>query len=132
MKPSIMKKIGWNQCCSVGKRKVSYLLWDYTCADTFAPSFLNKISKKLVHASTYKKERKIRGYHDLGNQLIFIPVASETSGKEKRSTAISCSWSEGVYGVHFGNNPTLKKIEWNILLINLRIFDNLCLHFVFQ
>src|ERR1700761_5130964 len=56
------------------------LLWDYTCVDTFAQSYLNSTSKHIGSAAEKAERKKIDYYNQLANQFIFIPVASETSG----------------------------------------------------
>ncbi len=56
------------------------LLWNYTCADTFAPSYLDSTSRHVGHAAKQADRRKINQYSDLSEQFIFIPVATETSG----------------------------------------------------
>ncbi len=56
------------------------VLWDYTCSDTFAPSYIQGTSRQAGHAAKKAEQRKIHHYNDLANQFIFIPVATETSG----------------------------------------------------
>lgn len=56
------------------------LLWDYTCGDTFAPSYLNSTSKYIGYVAERAERRKIDHYSDLAHQFVFIPVATETSG----------------------------------------------------
>ena len=56
------------------------MLWDYTCRDTFAPSYLSSTSKHAGHAANKAEVDKINHYSELSNQFIFVPVASETSG----------------------------------------------------
>lgn len=56
------------------------LLWDFTCVDTFAPSYLNSTSRHVGSASRKAEREKITKYNDLLNQFIFVPVATKTSG----------------------------------------------------
>jgi len=56
------------------------LLWDFTCKDTFAPSYVNASSKQVGYVAKEGEKKKIRHYSDLANQFIFIPIAVETSG----------------------------------------------------
>ena len=56
------------------------LLWDYTCADTFALSYINKTAKEVGWAAKHAEEKKYEHYVDLREQFLFIPVATETSG----------------------------------------------------
>ena len=56
------------------------LLWDFTCKDTFAPSYLNSSSKHVGYVAKEGERIKISHYSDLADQFIFIPVATETSG----------------------------------------------------
>lgn len=56
------------------------LLWDYTCRDTFAPSYLDSTSKRMGYAAKQAENKKIDHYSDLANQFIFVPIATETTG----------------------------------------------------
>lgn len=56
------------------------LLWDYTCADTFAPSYLNHTAKEVGWAAKNAEDKKYEHYQHLREQFLFIPVATETSG----------------------------------------------------
>lgn len=56
------------------------LLWDYTCRDTFAPSYLNSSSRHVGHVAKEAERKKIDHYSELAHHFIFIPVATETSG----------------------------------------------------
>ena len=71
-KPDGMSLVPWTRGRS--------LLWDYTCVDTFAQSYLNSTSKHIGSAAEKAERKKIDHYNQLANQFIFIPVASETSG----------------------------------------------------
>ena len=55
-------------------------LWDFTCRDTFAQSYLNKTSQQAGHAANQAEIKKIHHYSDLADHFVFIPVATETSG----------------------------------------------------
>lgn len=56
------------------------LLWDYTCADTFAKSYVKRTARELGWAAKQAEDRKFGHYTDLMNQFIFVPIATETSG----------------------------------------------------
>lgn len=66
-RPDGMSLIPWSN----GKS----LLWDFTCGDTFAPSYLNNTSKHVGHVAKQAEKRKINHYSDLANQFVFVPVA---------------------------------------------------------
>ena len=113
------------------------LLWDYTCGDTFAPSYLNSSSKHIGYVAERAEREKISDYSNLANHFVFIPVASETSdvfGKlgmdlikkigskiddatnEKRATSyliqrISIAIQNGKCCINSGNNPTRKRFK---------------------
>ena len=56
------------------------LFWDFTCADTFAPSYLPATSITPGAAAKEAEQRKFKKYEDLAAQGIFVPIAIETSG----------------------------------------------------
>ena len=57
------------------------LLWDITCVDTFASSYVNNTSKKAGKAAEDAEKRKEAKYAELINDgYIFVPVAIETMG----------------------------------------------------
>lgn len=56
------------------------LLWDYTCGDTFAQSYLNRTSTEPGYVARQAEKLKYQKYNDLMDTFLFIPVASETSG----------------------------------------------------
>src|SRR5882672_10485546 len=56
------------------------LVWDFTCADTFAPSYLGRSSVCASWAAKKAEERKNTRYAFLQPRFIFVPVAVETSG----------------------------------------------------
>ena len=41
------------------------LLWDYTCADTFAKSYVNRTSRKRGYTAKQAEDEKYRNYTDL-------------------------------------------------------------------
>ena len=57
-----------------------YLFWDFTCADTFAPSYLPATSINPGAAAEEAEQRKFKKYKDLAAQGSFVPIAIETSG----------------------------------------------------
>jgi hypothetical protein len=56
------------------------LVWDFTCRDTFAPSYLNSTSRFCGHAAEKAETSKGRKYDFLKNRFIFTTIALETSG----------------------------------------------------
>ena len=56
------------------------LVWDVTCPDTFAPSYLQLTSKAAGKAAEKAERKKIQKYQELANKYIVMPVALETLG----------------------------------------------------
>ena len=56
------------------------LIWDFTCRDTFAPTYLPKTSRAAGAAAVVGEGNKRRDYAFLEARSIFVPVAIETSG----------------------------------------------------
>ena len=56
------------------------LVWDVTCADTFAPSYTSIASSKPGAISAQAEDRKYSKYSHLSSNHIFTPVSIETSG----------------------------------------------------
>ena len=56
------------------------LVWDYTCADTVAPSNLSLSVEGAGKAAEQAESRKIEHYTDLSTTYHFSPIASETFG----------------------------------------------------
>src|SRR6185369_11019075 len=56
------------------------LLWDFTCADTFAPSHLPSTSTTAGAAASTAEVAKRRKYAHLEDRFHFVPVAVETTG----------------------------------------------------
>ena len=56
------------------------LVWDFTCADTFAPSHLPGTSLHSGRAAGMAATEKRRKYEFLVQRFHFVPVAVETSG----------------------------------------------------
>ncbi|OXA61805.1 RFX-like transcription factor daf-19 [Folsomia candida] len=56
------------------------LVWDFTCADTFAPSHLLATSKRPGAAAETAHNAKNRKYAFLLDRFLFVPVAMETTG----------------------------------------------------
>jgi len=56
------------------------LVWDATCADTYASCHLNCSSIAPGSAANEAEIRKINKYKSMQNDYIFIPVGVETSG----------------------------------------------------
>lgn len=49
------------------------LLWDFTCRDTFARSYIRSSSRHVA------EKRKIDHYNDLAHRFVFIPIAAANS-----------------------------------------------------
>ena len=62
------------------------LVWDVTCPDTFAPSYLHLSSKGAGKAAEKAEKEKIHKYQELSNKFIVMPVAVETMGAWGRSS----------------------------------------------
>lgn len=56
------------------------LVWDFTCVDTLAQSYLNQTSKKSGSAASVAEVRKISKYQNLEQTYLFVPIAIETLG----------------------------------------------------
>ena len=56
------------------------LVWDVTCADTFAPLYTSIASSKPGAAAAQAEERKCSKYSHLSSTHIFTPISIETSG----------------------------------------------------
>ena len=56
------------------------LVWDATCPDTFAPSYLPTAASGVGEVAAAAEERKKRKYSHLDQCHLFVPVAIETSG----------------------------------------------------
>lgn len=53
---------------------------DFTCADTFGKSYVDRTSREPGYAAKQAEDHKYRHYNDLMDQFIFVPIATETSG----------------------------------------------------
>ena len=56
------------------------LVWDATCSDTFAPSYIASATSNVGAVASLAEERKIAQYGHLDPSHYFVPVAFETSG----------------------------------------------------
>jgi hypothetical protein len=56
------------------------MVWDFTCRDTFAPSYLKSTSIRVGHAARLGESDKHKLYADLEGRYILVPVAIETTG----------------------------------------------------
>jgi len=56
------------------------LIWDATCSDTMAASYIDLTSKKSGEAARMGEDRKRRKYVELESRFIFVPFAVETFG----------------------------------------------------
>ena len=57
-----------------------HLVWDFTCPETLAPSYLCTTSAEAGSAVKEGEERKIRKYTSIATYHTFIPIAIETVG----------------------------------------------------
>ncbi|XP_035711626.1 uncharacterized protein LOC110855039 [Folsomia candida] len=71
-RPDGMTLIPWSR----GKS----LVWDVTCVDTFAPSYLPETVRYQGAAASKAEDSKRRRYAFLLDRFIFVPVAMETTG----------------------------------------------------
>jgi hypothetical protein len=65
-------------------KRGKHLLWDFTCVDTFAPSYVHNTSRYVGHAVDGAEDNKKTKYHDLLAAYYFVPVGMETSGVDGR------------------------------------------------
>ena len=56
------------------------LLWDYTCSDTLAPSYVENSAKSPGYVAKEGEERKFKHSEHLANEYEFIPISIETFG----------------------------------------------------
>ena len=56
------------------------LVWDATCPDTFAASYLAAAASEAGRVAAQAEEKKRSKYLQLPSDLIFVPIAIETSG----------------------------------------------------
>lgn len=64
------------------------LMWDATCSDTFAPSYLASTTCEVGLVATQAEGRKKVKYSNQSQSWYFVPVAIETTGVFGRETAI--------------------------------------------
>ena len=55
-------------------------MWDATCKDTFAPSYVSYATREAGLVAKQTEEEKRSKYRHLAASHIFVPVAVETSG----------------------------------------------------
>lgn len=60
--------------------KGKLLVWDATCSDTFAPSYLPSATSEAGAVAALAEDRKKDKYSNLDSSHIFTPVAVETLG----------------------------------------------------
>ena len=80
--------LGWNHQVSDGKRpdgvtitpwtKGRILIWDATCIDTFAPSYVEEATREAGSVAAIAESRKRKKYEELSTIHEFTPVAIET------------------------------------------------------
>ena len=56
------------------------LLWDFTCSDTLAKSYVSNSSKQPGYVAKEAEERKNKTYENLLETHHFTPIAVETMG----------------------------------------------------
>ena len=61
-------------------RRGKFLVWDATCKDTFAPSYVSYAAREAGLVAKQAEEGKRSKYRHLAASHIFVPVAVETSG----------------------------------------------------
>ena len=74
----VMEETRWHHHGSLGMWEL--LVWDATCSDTFAPSYITSASTEAGAVAIIAEERKRKKYCDLATTHIFQPVAVETAG----------------------------------------------------
>ena len=57
-----------------------HLVWDATCLDTYAPSYISSASSEAGAVATIAETRKLSKYSYLDSTHCFVPVAVETAG----------------------------------------------------
>ena len=57
-----------------------FLVWDVTCPDTFAPSYLPSAASDVGAVAVAVEVRKRRKYSHLDQGHLFVPVTIETAG----------------------------------------------------
>ena len=62
------------------------LVWDATCADTFAATNINNCALDPAHAANAAETAKCAKYRNLEDRFIFQPIAVETTGVLGQST----------------------------------------------
>ena len=62
------------------------LVWDATCSDTFATTYVNQCALQVGHAADHAEHAKNNKYQDLTDRYIFQPIAIETTGVVSKST----------------------------------------------
>ena len=56
------------------------LVWDYTCSDTLAASYVCETSQEAGKSALKAEQGKLSKYNPLATRYIFMPVANETLG----------------------------------------------------
>ena len=56
------------------------LVWDFTCRDSLAASYVSATSKEAGKAAELAEAKKSSHYEDLASQYLVTPVAAETLG----------------------------------------------------
>ncbi|OXA62157.1 hypothetical protein Fcan01_01115 [Folsomia candida] len=118
------------------------LVWDFTCSDTFAPSYLPQTCVHPGAAAEKAEDAKNKKYEFLQDRLLFVPVAIETIGvwgkeglslikeigsritivtEEKRATAfllqrMSIAVQRGNVAAILGSLPAGRELEEIFLL----------------
>ena len=61
-------------------RRAKFLVWDATCKDTFAPSYVSYAAREAGLVAKLAEERKRSKYRHLAASHIFVPVVVEIPG----------------------------------------------------
>lgn len=59
------------------------LVWDSTCADTLAPSYIQSSSKNPGSVAEIAATKKRGKYREISESYFFLPFAGEENGKSE-------------------------------------------------
>ena len=87
------------------------LVWDVTCADTFAPTNIPHTSAEAGAAAAIAETRKRANYRDLDDQYLFEPLSFETMGVYGPATLNTVREIGRVVGPDSGNSLSSPRRE---------------------
>ena len=95
-----------------------YLVWDFTCPDTLAPSHLSISSSEAGRAAQQAEARKVTKYHEFvaSGNFIFSPVAIETLGTWGPSAISLCEELGGRIARETGDLRSLAFLKQRLSL----------------